>query len=192
MSTRGQAINSTFEVVRLPHIQIGKKLLMYFPDPDSAFIGGAGVAWSWEIYNDTDAVIVTVGAEVSATADYRTVDLASPTYVAGKRYRVRIFDDAAVLRDEWYFVAYTSNFAGLPPINVASINDAIARIAGLLGLNQVVTHNAIELGVPVETNIKLYDKDPADPAAVLIGEYEQRKFLDLQGRVDSEVSSRIS
>lgn len=192
MSTRGQALNSTFEVIRFPHIQLEKRLLMYFPDPDSGFIAGAGVDWSWEIFNDTDSVIVTTGTQTSATEDYFTVLLATATYTAGKRYRVRIFDDSATLRDEWYFIAYTTNFAGLPPINVADINDAIARIAGLLGLHQRITHNLIELGVPVETNIKLYDKDPNDPTAAVTGEYEQRKFLDLQGRVESEVSSRIS
>lgn len=192
MSTRGLALNDTFEVVRLPHIQLEKNLLIYFPDPDSGFIGGAGAGWSWEIYNDTDSVVVTTGNQTSATEDYVTVQLVSGTYTAGKRYRVRIFDDSATLVDEWFFIAYTSDFGGLPPFNVALINDQIARIAGLLGHHQKITHNLHDLGVPVETNIKLYDQDPSNPAAVLIGEYEQRKFLDLQGRVESEVSSRIS
>lgn len=192
MSTRGLALNDTFEIVRLPHIQIGKRVLLYFPDPDSGFIAGAGVDWSWEIYNDTDSVIVATGTRDSATEDYETVVLSSGTYTAGKRYRVRIFDDSAALIDEWFFVAYTSDFAGLPPINVAAINDSIARIAGLLGHHQIVTHDVFELGVPKETTIKLYDGDPNDPGSTQIGEYQQRKFLDLQGRVDSEISSRIS
>lgn len=191
MSTRGQSLNQSFEVVKMVHLQLEKYVLMYFPDPDSTFLAGAGAAWSWEIYNDTDAVIVVTGARVSATEDYETVQLISATYQAGKRYRVRIFDNGAALVDEWYFVTYESNASGTPPFNVAQLNNNISRIAGLLGLNQRITHDTFELGVPTESTVQLFDKDPDDITATKTGEYSQKKFLDEHGRVAKEVSGRI-
>lgn len=190
MSTRGQAHNDTFQVVSLTKIQVGKRVLIYFPDPDNGFISDYGPAWSWEIFNDTDSVVVQAASQDSTTEDYVAVTLSEPTYEPGKRYRVRIFDDAANLVDEWYFIAYSSDFAGIPPINVAEINEKLARIAGLLGLNQVVRHTVHELGIPTETEIEIYDKDPDDPTALQIGSYKQVKFLDLAGRVEAEISAR--
>jgi hypothetical protein len=192
MSTRGQAHNETFEVIALTKLQLGKRALIYFPDPDNSFVSDYGPSWSWEIFNHTDSVVVQADTQDSATEDYVTVTLDPLVYEAGKRYRVRIFDDSASLVDEWYFIAYSSDFAGLPPINVAEINEKFSRLAGLLGLNQVIRHTRHEMGVPVETEIDLYDGDPLDPGSTQIGAYEQRKHLDLQGRVAAGVSRRVS
>jgi hypothetical protein len=45
--------------------------------------------------------------------------------------------------------------------------------------------------VPTKTTIDLYDGDPNDPGSTVIYQYEQRKFVDPQYRVDGEISKRV-
>lgn len=189
-----QAYNSTFQLLTFNKVQIGKWILLMYPDP--SFGGGGGNAWSWEVYDVAGAAIVNSGAETYGPGagtffNYRELQLLSANYTAGKLYRVRIFDSTLALVDEWYFIAYSNNFGGIGPVNVALINEYIARIAGLLGHNQVITHDEHDKGVPTKTTIDCYDDDPNLPASSVIYTYEQRKFLDPQYRVSGEISTKI-
>lgn len=189
---RTESFNQTFQLHTFTKVQLNKPLLLIYPDP--AFGAGGGTSWSWEIYDVAAATIVASNVETFGPVtfnNYREVDIDDATYVLGKIYRVRIFDSTLALYDEWYFITYSSDFAGTAPINLALINGNIKRIAGLLGLNQVITHEQHDKGVPARTLIDLYDQDPNAPGAAVIYQYEQRKFVDPQFRVDGEISKRI-
>lgn len=192
MSTRGESYNQTFQTLVLLKYQLDKSILIFFPDPDSPVAAGAGVAWSWEVFNVTTTTVVASAAQVTATENYIEITLATGTYVVGNLYRVRLFNNALGQVDEWFFSVYSSNFGGIPPVNIASINDKITRIAGLLGLNQVVRNTVHDKGVPAVSEIDLYDGDPQDPASVIFATYKQVKFLDPQFRVDSEISTKLT
>ena len=187
-----QAYNQTFQLLTFNKVQLEKWILLMYPDP--AFGAGGGIAWSWEIYDVALATIVQTGAEVFGPVtfdNYRELPIASPTYVDGKLYRVRIFDSTLALVDEWYFIVYTNNFGGTAPINLALINEYIGRIADLLGHNQVVTNDEHDKGVPAKSTIDCYDGDPDDPGSSVIYTYQQVKFLDPQYRVSGEISTKI-
>jgi hypothetical protein len=189
---RAESYNQTFQLHTFTKVQLNKPTLIIYPDP--AFGAGGGTAWSWEIYDVAAATIISSGVETFGPVtfnNYREVLIDDVTYVLGKIYRVRIFNNALALVDEWYFITYSSDFAGTAPINLALINGNIARIAGLLGLNQVITHDEHDKGVPTKTTIDLYDGDPNDPGSTVIYQYEQRKFVDPQYRVDGEISKRV-
>lgn len=192
MPTRGESYNQTFQTLVLLKYQLDKPILIFFPDPDSPVAAGSGAAWSWEIFNVTTSTIIASAAQVTATENYIEVTLSTGTYVVGDLYRVRIFNNISGQIDEWFFSVYSSNFGGIPPVNIASINDKIARIAGLLGLNQVVRNTNHDKGVPAVSEIDLYDGDPQDPGSSIFATYKQVKFLDPQSRVDSEISTKLT
>lgn len=189
-----ESYGQTFQLLTFNKVQLEKWILIMYPDP--SFGAGGGTAWSWEIFDVAAATIVQTGNETYGPGlgtffNYREVQVADPTYVAGKLYRVRIFDSTLALVDEWYFIVYTNNFGGIGPVNVALINEYIARIAGLLGHNQIVTNDEHDKGVPAKTTIDCYDGDPNDPGSSIIYTYKQVKFLDPQYRVSGEISTKI-
>lgn len=189
---RTESYNQTFQLHTFAKVLLNKPVLIIYPDP--SFGAGGGNNWSWEIFEVNTTTIIDSGVEDFGPVtfnNYREVDIDDANYTLGEIYRVRIFDDTLALVDEWYFITFTSDFAGTAPVNLALINENIARIAGLLGLNQVITHDEHDKGVPQETRIDLYDGDPADPGSSVIYQYSQVKFVDPQYRVDGEISKRV-
>ncbi len=189
-----QSFAQTFQLHTFTKQQLNKPTLIIYPDP--LFGGGGGISWSWEIFEVNTTTIIGNGVEAfdggnPPLINYREVLIDDVNYLLGEIYRVRIFDSTLALVDEWYFVTFANDFAGTAPINLALINNNIARIAGLLGLNQVITHDEHDKGVPAKTSIDLYDKDPDDPTAVVLYQYSQVKFVDPQFRVDGEISKRV-
>lgn len=184
----------TFQLHTFKKQQLNKPVLIMYPDP--SFGGGGGTQWSWEIFEVNSSTIIGSGVEAfdalnPPMVNYREVTIDDVNYTLGEIYRVRIFNNTLALVDEWYFITYSNDFGGTGPINLALINGNIRRIAGLLGLNQVVTHDEHDKGVPAKTTIELYNGDPTDPGSTVFARYQQVKFVDPQYRVDGEISKRV-
>jgi len=176
------------EVAKPNTYQLGKAVLVFFPDPTEG--AGGTTTWSWEIYNVTDSAIVDSDSSVDSGTEGNAIKVElDSSYATGKLYRVRIWNAAAQLRSEWYFVVFDATFGTVGPTNIAAINDAITRIAGLQGHNQKVTIVSQEFGVPTEVLIEVYDGDPDNSGSSVIARYRQKKFLDATQRVSGEVSA---
>lgn len=169
--------------------QLGKNVLVMFPDPTE----GTGTPTNWQ-YKITEVSSASIKDQdtLSSSVDGNCIKIALTTakYTAGEIYEVQILNGAASLIDTWYFTVFDVSFGGSGSVNVARVNDAIRRIAGLLGLYSVVEITEIELGVPRRILISIYDKDPNDVSAVKIAEYEQRFVVDETRRPIGQISAR--
>jgi len=177
-------------VTPLQHYQIGKAVMIFLPDP--TFGAGGTTTWSYEIYEVSTTTIKASGTlDWPADGNFIKIELDAALYSVGERYRIRIFDATMLLKDEWQFSVFTNDFGTVGPANTATINEYLRRIYGLLGNNAKVEHTTVDKGIPSVTTISIYDRDPSDPAAVLLYSYAQRKFIDETHRVVGEVSARL-
>lgn len=190
MPLKARSFGGSLEVVTLQKFQLEKDVLIFLPDP--TFGAGGSTTWSYEILEVATSVIkANASFNFPTDGNFVKVALAPALFSVGEQYRVRIFDSAVIMQDEWFFTVYTNNFGTVGPINTATVNEYAERLAGLLGRNATVVHDVIDKGIPTTTTITIFDKDPEDPTAVILYRYTQRKFLDETHRVIGEVSARV-
>ena len=173
-------------------------ITLLLPDPNppgaSDYVTTGG-AWSWQIeriYRDATLAVIRT-ENVPATEDIEFVPvhgLDSPALWEcddgaggdGYFYRVTIFDSVGTLVSEWDFRLFCQDFTGTAPSDIASLNDTIRRIAGLLGYRQRVTYSNYSLGVPVDTLVELLNA-----ADGVIAEYNIKKILNDANAVIGEI-----
>ena len=171
---------------------ISSSLMVLLPDPISAtsdFITTPGTGlWSVEIYEVTAGVIGSIvdsATNISAVTNVWWVALDPAVFDVTKAYRVVIKDSAGTVCDEWDFTLFQPNI-GAGAAGVSSINDAIRRIAGLLGYRRQVIYSDYILGIPQTTTIKLLDGAGAELAS-----YRRKLVLDAAHAVIAETSAAL-
>lgn len=207
-STRGTITPSSsdgFTLVSIPKMQLSEGpnpgvsiangvLLVFVPDIDSPvspseFITQPlGSQWAVTI---EPVVAGVVGASVYSqnipianNLHYITLDPA--TYPRGL-YRVTLRDAGANIIDQWDFHTFDQN-ATSGSADVASINDAVRRIAGLLGYRQRTTYAdyVANLGMPATTTVELLDGSNN-----VLASYRRKLNFDSSGQVSSETMAAL-
>lgn len=176
-------------VVSQNKYQIGTNVLILLPDP--TFGAGGSTTWAYEVYNvTTAAVVVTDTLAWPADGNAIKIGLAENLFPLGNLFRVRVLNNLSIVVQEFFFTTYTNNFSSGGPTNIAAINDLVTRICGLMGYHAVHEVTNLDQGVAVDSSVRIYDRDPDDDGAVLVGEYVQKKITDPTSRVIGEISAR--
>ena len=177
---------------------INAALLIMLPDPDSGVAGAtsefitavpAGQPWNVQIVEiENGAVTGTIAysATVPIANNAIWVALDPAVFVTTKSYRVRLFDPGNNLAEEWDFKVHDHNVTAVGPGDLASINNAIRRIAGLLGYRQRVSYSDFNLGIPQTTLIELLDATQATLAS-----YRVKTTLDSALNITSQTAAAL-
>lgn len=168
------------------------RLCVLLPDPISAtsdFITTPGTGlWSVEITEVLSGAIGPViksASNISNLTNVLWIALDPDDFQTGRVYRVTIKDSAGTVADEWDFGVYQPNI-GAGSAGVASINNAIRRIAGLLGYRKQVIYSDFVLGIPLTTTITLQDG-----AGSSIAQYRRKLTLNDAHAVIAETSAAL-
>lgn len=172
---------------------INSRLCVLLPDPISAasdFVTTPGTGlWSVEIRAVTAGVIGSIvhsATNIAAVTNVLWVALDPAAFPAnGDVYRVTIKDSAGTVCDEWDFSVFQPNI-GAGSAGVAAINNAVRRIAGLLGYRQQVIYSDFVLGIPQTTTITLQDA-----AGAALASYRRKLFLNDAHAVIAETSAAL-
>ena len=177
---------------------INGALLLMLPDPDSAvagatseFITSAPASQPWnvqilEIENGAVTAVIAYAATVPIANNAIWVALDPAVFDNTKAYRVRLFDPGNNLAEEWDFKLHDHDVTAVGPADLANINNAIRRIAGLLGYRQRVTYSDFQLGVPQTTLIELLDATQATLAS-----YRVKTTLDSAQNITAQTSAAL-
>lgn len=168
------------------------RLCVLLPDPASAtsdFITtpGSGL-WSVEIRVVTAGAIGAIvhsASNIPGLTNVLWVALDPAEFAIDNVYRVTIKDSAGTVADEWDFGVYQPNI-GVGAAGVASINNAIHRIAGLLGYRKQVLYSDFVLGIPLTTTITLQDD-----AGATLATYRRKLVLNDAHAVIAETSAAL-
>ncbi len=149
---------------------------------------GSGGVWRVSILPMTAGVLgaAVFSTTVPNTSNVLWVALDPAVFPTTSAYRVRVKDDANNICDEWDFRTFTIDSSAGGPSGIQSINDAIRRIAGLLGYRQRVTYSDYLLGKPQTALIDLMDS-----LDVVIAQYRRTLTLDSANQVLAETSAAL-
>lgn len=203
-------INSTssqsgFRVEMLPALQlsdgpnptatpIASPLLIFLPAPDAnaaeftTLGNGGGGVWRVSVSEAQNGVLGAAILSLTVPNSHMMlwVALDPAVYFTDRVYRVQIRDDSNAICDEWDFRCYDVNTSPGSLTGLEEINDAIRRIAGLLGYRQRVTYSDYIQGIPQTTLIELLDEFDAAMAS-----YRRKLVLNDANQVLSETCAAL-
>lgn len=173
---------------------INSALMIVLPSPTfnaGQFVttgNGSGGVWRVSI---KPLVAGALGAAVYSTTVPNTsnvlwVAIDPAVFDVSCPHRVQIKDDANNICDEWDFSLFTIDSAAAGPADIQEVNDAVRRIAGLLGYRQRVTYSDYLLGKPQTTLIELMDN-----GGLVIASYRRTLHLDSANQVLSETCAAL-
>lgn len=177
-------------------------LMIWLPDPNSTTAGseflttltGATANWTVRIFEITGGIVLNAAPIytqlVGNSVDTLWVELDPALFNIANLYRVEITDDGGNIAEEWDFGLYTTDTIAIGPQDVATINDQIRRLRGLLGYYRRLTYSGYPAGgtSPATTLIELLD--PADGSTVLAS-YQVNRVLTQSSEVTGVASAAL-
>lgn len=141
----------------------------------------AGQHWDW-----TDLVWTT---EIAATKKYLTELPDSDTFEARYQASLSVPSGDTVLE----YVEVSTGFVVAEEVVVGSSNDLLKRIAGLLGANKIVDQEVLDSKLRVTSaRMRVFDRSPTDPAAVVLGTYNVSAAYAASGACTMTVAEVLS
>lgn len=172
---------------------INSALLVFLPEPNTAafatseFItNNVGTQWSLTIYRITNGAVgaITASVAIDVTSNMLWYPL-DPAVLPAGLYRFEIRDPSNFVADQFDVSIFDQNATG-GSADVQSINDAIRRIAGLLGYRQRVVYSDYYHAQHRSATVELLDATGAT-----LAQYRNTVAISPEGHKLTEVSAAL-